>query len=434
MAGWFAALIYLLNPNLLYLQSTAMTEPLGLALMIWAVYFYCRFVAEQRKALLEAIEEEAAVIHRRSATRALIRCALVLTAAMLTRYDYWFLAVLVAIAVLFQLYGRYRDLSLVRYKQDIRRVLRKQFVAFIAVLAIVPVFWLAYNHAMFGNAMEFANGKYSARAIAVRSVRQGNPPHPGAGDLRVATTYYWKTARLNIGGNHAATAVVIVGLIGIIVLAFSEFTLAMLLFFPMVFYTFSIAHGGIPIFVPEWWPFSYYNVRYGIQLLPAIAVGYGYAMYILRKSWNWRALVLSGAVLLLAALGAAYVMEWKKGPVCLREAEINSAGRIALHKQLAAALQGLPADATFVVSLTEHVGAFQRAGIPLRRTWNESSHHSGEPEFAFPLAQGDYVIAFDGDPVARMVAEHPDDVKPVATLSVPGEKRCVIYKATRKPS
>ena len=434
LAGWAAALVYLLNPNLLYLQSTAMTEPLGLALMVWALYFYCRFVAEQRKALLESVEEDAAVIHRRAAAGALLRCALVLAAAMLTRYDYWFLAALVAIAVLFQLYGRYRDLSLTRYKQDIRRVLRKQFVAFVAVLAIVPTFWLVYNQALFGNAMEFANGKYSARAIAVRSVGQGNPPHPGAGDLRVATTYYWKTARLNIGGNRAATLVVAAALIGAIALAFSEFTLAMLLFFPMVFYTFSIAHGGIPIFVPEWWPFSYYNVRYGIQLLPAIAVGYGYTMHLLRKSWNSRALVWSGAVLLLAALGAAYVMEWKKGPVCLREAEINSAGRIALHKQLAAALQGLPADATFVVSLTEHVGAFQRAGIPLRRTWNESSHRSGEPEFAFPLAQGDYVIAFDGDPVARMVAEHPDDVKPVATLSVPGEKRCVIYKATRKPS
>ena len=62
ISGWVAALVYLLNPNLLYLQSTAMTEPLGLALMIWAIYFYCRFTAEKRKALLESIDEESALL------------------------------------------------------------------------------------------------------------------------------------------------------------------------------------------------------------------------------------------------------------------------------------------------------------------------------------------------------------------------------------
>ena len=432
-AGWVAALAYLLNPNLLYLQSTAMTEPLGLALMVGAIYFYCRFVAEQREALVESIEEETAVIHGHSAARGLMGCALVLAAAMLTRYDYWFLAALVVVAVFFQLFVRYRDLNLVRYKNQIQHRLRKRTVAFILILAIVPVFWLAYNQALFGNAMEFANGKYSARAIAERSLQQGNAPHPGAGNLRVAATYYWKTARLNVGDNKAGTAVVTIALMGAVALAFSEFTLAALLAFPYLFYTFSIAHGGIPIFVPEWWPFSYYNVRYGIQLLPAIAVGCGYSVYFVRKSLS-RVVRWSYALLLLAAIGATYAIDWKSEPVTLREAEINSAGRMELHKQLAAELKALPPDATFVVSLTEHVGAFQRAGIPLRRTWNESSHRSGEQEFAFPLTQGDYVIAFDGDPVARTVAEHPDEVKPIATFSVPGEKRCVIYKATRNPS
>ncbi len=41
---------------------------------------------------------------------------------------------------------------------------------------------------------------------------------------------------------------------------------------PLPFYAFAIAYGSVPIFVPEWWPFSYYNVRYGLELLPAIAV------------------------------------------------------------------------------------------------------------------------------------------------------------------
>ena len=351
---------------------------------------------------------------------------------MLTRYDYWFLAAVLAVAVVFQLYVRYRGLGLVQYKRQVQHRLRKNLIPFVVLLAIVPTFWLAYNQMLFGNAMEFANGKYSARAIAQRSLQQGNAPHPGAADIKVAATYYWKTARLNVGENRAAPIVVTVAVLGIIALAFSEFSLAVLLIFPLIFYAFSIAHGGIPIFIPSWWPFSYYNVRYGIQMLPAVAVGCGYAVSFIDKIWGTHKLHSVAAAMLMAVTVATYAIDWEHGPICLREAEINSAARIELHKQLATELQSLPADATFVVSLTEHVGALQRAGIPLRRTWNESSHRSGEEEFAFPLTRGDYVIAFDGDPVAQMVAAHPEQVNPIATFSVRGEKRCVVYKVTPK--
>ncbi len=37
VAGWIAAILYGANPNLIYLQATAMTESLYLALFIWAV-------------------------------------------------------------------------------------------------------------------------------------------------------------------------------------------------------------------------------------------------------------------------------------------------------------------------------------------------------------------------------------------------------------
>ena len=431
LTGWIAALIYLLNPNLLYLQSTAMTEPLGLALTVWAIYFYCRFVAEQRAALLESIDEESSRDHGEASAKALLRCGVTLAAAMLTRYDYWFLAAIMAIAVVVHLFVQDRGLGLVRYKRGMRQKLRRKVWMFGLLLAIVPTFWLTYNQILFGNAMEFANGKYSASAIAERSAQQGNPPHPGAGNLKVAAIYYWKTAQLNVGNNKAAIAVAAVASVGIVALAFAEPLLAVLLISPFIFYTLSIAFGGIPVFIPSWWPFSYYNVRYGLQLLPAAAIGCAYLVDLIEKSSPKQAVRWGGAAFIVIVVASAYFQDLRTGPVCLREAEINSAGRIALHEQLSAELKSLPPDATFVVSLSEHVGAFQRAGIPLRRTWNESSHRSGEQEFAFPLTRGDYVVAFDGDPVARMVAQHPEQVKPLAILHTLGEKRCVIYQVTR---
>src|SRR5437868_11905512 len=141
-----------------------------------------------------------------------------------------------------------------------------------------------------------------------------------------------------MGNNLAAAAVVVLAVVGIVLLAFSEFSLAGLLVFPLVFYTFSIAHGGIPIFIPEWWPFSYYNVRYGIQVLPAIAVGCGFAVFFINSIWGTRKLPWVVAGFLMALMVATYAPGWQRGPICLREAEINSAGRLELHKQLAAKL------------------------------------------------------------------------------------------------
>src|SRR6266705_1805126 len=47
-AAWIAALIYALNPNLIYMQATAMTESLYLALFVWAVVYFSEFVRQAR--------------------------------------------------------------------------------------------------------------------------------------------------------------------------------------------------------------------------------------------------------------------------------------------------------------------------------------------------------------------------------------------------
>ncbi len=45
-AAWLAAIIFAANPNLIYLQATAMTESLYLALFIWAMVYFNEFVRE----------------------------------------------------------------------------------------------------------------------------------------------------------------------------------------------------------------------------------------------------------------------------------------------------------------------------------------------------------------------------------------------------
>src|SRR5690348_11458987 len=46
LAAWTAAIIYALNPNLIYMQATPMTESLYLAFFVWAVVYFSEFARD----------------------------------------------------------------------------------------------------------------------------------------------------------------------------------------------------------------------------------------------------------------------------------------------------------------------------------------------------------------------------------------------------
>jgi len=80
VGAWAAAVIYAANPNLIYMQATAMGESLYLALFIWAIVYFAEFVRGNAKALTQ--------------------CGLCLAAACLTRYDGWFLAAVLMLSAI----------------------------------------------------------------------------------------------------------------------------------------------------------------------------------------------------------------------------------------------------------------------------------------------------------------------------------------------
>ena len=94
-AAALALAFFALNPNLLYLQTTAMTEPLFLCEIIWIV----ELLVEWRTQLEEA---------PRKAGRLLFPIAAVLVAAIFTRYDGWVMALLAWSAIGLILLGRGR--------------------------------------------------------------------------------------------------------------------------------------------------------------------------------------------------------------------------------------------------------------------------------------------------------------------------------------
>lgn len=424
VAAWIAALLFAANPNVIYMQSTAMGEILYLAFFIWAVIYFAESV--------------------RGNARALIRCGLCLAAACLTRYDGWFLAASMAgIVVLRTILGS-------NSTEAPATPSRTLAIKFILIAAAAPVLWLTYNAIVYRNPLEFENGPYSAKAIEQRTQTAGNPGHPGSGNPIVAGMYFLKSAQDNVANNQwlQCTWLVIAAAAVIAVLLnlrreiggaprSAQWWPCFFLLVPLPFYALTISYGGVPIFVPNWWPFSNYNLRYGLQLLPAFAFAMSIPVYFgLRSNRLDRRLRFACMLLPLLVAGASYVSIWRATPVCLQEAEINMRTRTQLEIELSHWIDKLPDNATLLMYSGDHVGVLERAGFPLHHTINEGNHRvwkqPSDPDglweraLADPAHYADYVLAFEGDPVWKAV--HNLHLRELVEIQVTGQARAILYR------
>jgi hypothetical protein len=289
--------------------------------------------------------------------------------------------------------------------------------------------FLVYNQVAFGNALEFANGPYSARAIQERSKTPSMPSYPGEKSPRVATLQFLKVSRLNVAEGRPELWLFTAAFIALLAsLYFSPRHLSWaVLWTPVLFYALCIAWGSVPIYQPEWWPFSYYNVRYGLQLLPAIAV---FAALGCEFAGNFFSPGrVAGVAGLLIAL--SYCSVWQKTPICLREAQANGKDRMEMERDLAGKLKTLPQSARLMMNCGAHPGALQMAGIPLQRMLGENIHPDWENALKGPAQSADYIIAFPGDEVSRAVHDFPDGIEPVAIIGTPLQPKARIYHSTR---
>jgi hypothetical protein len=415
--AWLAAIIFAANPNLIYLQATAMTEPLYLALFVWAVLYFNEFVREARQ------PGDAGGTF----SSTLVKCGFCLAAACLTRYDAWLLAVtMVVAAVPIALQANRRGRSV---KAGLRN--------FILLTGAAPALWLAYNAVVYRNPLEFATGPYSAKAIEQRS---SAPTHPGASDLPTAFSYFLKSAELNLAAGRSQKLWILLALAG----AIGSLTWKpvreqlwplLLLWIPLPFYSLSVAYSGVPIYVPTWWPFSYYNVRYGLELLPAFAVFAALVVCLVSQLLRTSGFKFALAAVGVIFVGASYASIWPT-PICVSEAMINSRGRIAVERELADFLKALPPDSNVLMYVGNHVGALQMAGLPLRRVINEGNHRTWkqpvdleglwERALASPGQYADFVVAFEGDAVSTAVQKQ--DLVPLAVIHLSGEPKATIYR------
>jgi hypothetical protein len=408
-AASIALAFFATNPNLLYMQTTAMTEPLFVCEMIWIA----ALLVEWRASLDDDLQR---------ARRLMWWIAAVLVAAIYTRYDGWVMAFIAWVGV---------GTVLAR-----RGGLRSRFWLASALVVAAPAAWFVYNGAAFGDWLFFLRGPYSAKAIEIRTSVPGFPPHPGWHNPWVSLIFFAKTAELDAAALGWGSFLLIVSLLGT---AWAWLTArrraigwALLLWFPMGFYAYSVAYGSVPIFLPVWWPHSFYNTRYGMEMLPVLALGLGFAgQFFIAAAGEFKprwARYAAGILFAFVGLNAWQMV--RERPLVYAEGTKNIEARRAYERDIPPALRMLLKDrpggeVLMITSVYPEIVAL--TGIPLKQTINESDKEFYWAALGAPAAHAALVLAFDGDEVDQAVHAHPAGLTAIRHFSTPGQPPGTIY-------
>jgi len=314
------------------------------------------------------------------------------------------------------------------------RSVGSSFIVFTLLVLAGPVSWLAYNQHFFHDPLDFMRGPYSAAAIEKKTMPPNGHHHRGWHNPAWALLFYTRTAQVDAAFWETGFVLMGAAVGGLILIIRRRFVLSsLLLWMPLPFYIYSVAYGSVPIFIPQLWPHSYYNSRYGMELLPALTVFAFLAVQWIERRWSEKQpmakRLMQPIVLLLIALNTVGMMY--RTPLVLKEALVNSTTRVGFETALARQLGGFPYGSTILMYNSDHVGALQDAGIPLRMTVNEGDSDGFQAALAAPAEHAVYVVAIAGDPVAQAVAAHPEGLTEVTILCTTGQPCARIYRSDR---
>lgn len=237
----FGVAVFVANINILYLQSTAMTELLLLATMTAGVYFLIHWVNDEN------------IFN-------LVKSAFFIMTSSLIRYDGWFLLFAATLIISFYAWQ----------KIGIQKA-RGMIIFFCTLAGLGVVVWIIWNILIFKDPFYFAFGPFSAHAQ--QSQLEGAGELPTKGNLLLSLKAYSYAVMYN---SYTYTA--ILGVLGGLVLLFDKRIkpyvrfASLALFAPFAFNILALYFGHSVLFLPEVIGITWFNVRYGMMLLPSIAI------------------------------------------------------------------------------------------------------------------------------------------------------------------
>jgi putative flippase GtrA len=358
MAGLVAAIFFAANPNVVYLQSTPMTELLLIACIAATVYHLMRWC-------------------QTGSYRQLAATAVAALLGTLSRYEAWVIDVAVVIVIVWVTWQRERP---ARPRARLR-LIEGQLI-FYGTLAFAGVAaWVLWNAAIFHNPFYFQDGAFAKSSLWVSSA------DVSVGHWRIAAETYLYAMTDNVG--WLALGLAAIGLAFYLaktrLRAESLAPLVPLVIIP--FYIYALYAGQRPLYVAQI-NGTLYNVRFGVLTVLPVALFLGYlAVVVQERSRRW--LRTAGYAGLCCAVVAASALIVKTGVDTLREPEAfqTSASQLA-ENQAAEWLQKHYSGGKVLMESFGNEAVTFESQIPVGSIIYEGSYRQWQPALRDPLAQG----------------------------------------------
>ena len=258
-------LVFITNLNILYMQSTAMTELLLLGTMTAGVY-------------------ELVLWHKTESMNALVKSAFWIMLSTLIRYDGWFLLMFATILIALKAFRKYGF-----------RTAEGNVVVFGTLAGFGIFLWIFWNLMIFKDPFYFISGPYAAATQQQQLAEAGVLATKHNFPFSIQTYFY------AIFYNSGLLATIL-AFFGMVLFWFDKRisgslrVAAIALLAPLVFNILALYLGQSVLFVQGLSGNSWFNVRYGLMMVPSIAVFIGYLVHRL-KSLRY---VLMGLLLFVA--------------------------------------------------------------------------------------------------------------------------------------
>lgn len=265
LAGFAGAMVIALNLNMLYLQTTPLTEPLYVSFFILSIFSFIKWLNTDN-------------------FKYLLLLGFFGFLQVLIRYDGWFVVSVEGLLILYH--------QIFCQKEKINKTIGK-FIIFAFPIVFGAGLWLIWNFLIFGNPLFFAFGDNSAHAQQTFIEKTSGliTKH----NLIISFKAYWYSVIGNIGKYLIAfsclSALFFLFKRKIELQRNKKILIIILLSSPFVFNVISLYFGFSIINMPQLnWNIplrsssQWFNVRYGIMALPFIAFFIGILVNLWKKS------------------------------------------------------------------------------------------------------------------------------------------------------
>lgn len=368
VAALVGSLVFVLNPGVLYLQSTPMTELLMFACMLGTVYGVQRWL-------------------RTDDFRYLLGAGAAAFFGTLTRYEVWVL-LLTTVTLLI----------LVGWRKRYGRVkVEGVALAFMFFGAAGILGWLGWNQVIFGNALNWQDGQYAKPSLWV-----------GSGDKAVghwltAIETYWYAVVDDLG--LPVVCILIAGLV-VLLLARRQVTpmlpaLSLLVMFP--FFVLALESGQRPLHVLQL-DSDLYNVRFGLLMILPAAIFAGCLAGLPQRRWVVAA--VTAGIVAIAGWQSAWGLLHPKTKIAVLQEPVRWQRTGARAQDHAAFfLHRRYTGGKILAQFFSNEDLLFRARIALRANIYEGSYRQWLPALAQPSAHGiRWIVMHVGDPTDKVTS------------------------------